>query len=72
MRDFREMMTPQDEILTSEEASELLKVSNKTVLRLARDGALPAQKVGRAWRFCRSELVSYVARGSESAEQVPA
>ena len=50
-----------DEVLTCEEASALLKVSNKTLLRLARDGEVPAQKVGRAWRFCRSELLAHVA-----------
>ena len=69
MRNVEVQMKP-DEILTSEEATELLKVSNKTVLKLARDGALPAQKVGRAWRFCRSELVSYVAQGPESTDRV--
>ena len=65
-------MNSQDEILTSEEASELLKVSNKTVLRLARDGELPAQKIGRAWRFCRSELVSYVSKRQEPGDRVSA
>jgi excisionase family DNA binding protein len=50
-----------DEILTADEAAALLKVSTKTVLKLARDGDLPAQKVGRAWRFSRSELVAHVA-----------
>ena len=49
------------EILTAEEAADFLRVSTKTVLKLARDGDLPAQKVGRAWRFCRSELLSHVA-----------
>ena len=72
MRDVEVMMEYQDEILTSEEASEFLKVSNKTVLRLARDGALPAQKIGRAWRFCRSELVAYVAQRAEPADRVNA
>ena len=72
MRDVEVMMDYQDEILTSEEASEFLKVSNKTVLRLARDGALPAQKIGRAWRFCRSELVAYVAQRAEPADRVNA
>ena len=56
-----------DEILTCEEASALLKVSNKTLLKLARDGHLPGQKVGRAWRFCRTELLAYVARRRRSA-----
>lgn len=49
------------EVLTAEEAAALLKVSPKTVLRLARDGELPAQKVGRAWRFCRTELLGHLA-----------
>jgi excisionase family DNA binding protein len=72
MRDVEVMMQSQDEILTAEEASELLKVSNKTLLRLARDGALPAQKIGRAWRFCRSELVAYVAQRPDPDERVTA
>ena len=62
---------PDDEILTAEEAATLLKVSSKTVLKLARDGELPAQKVGRAWRFCRTELVAYVAQGDRSPIGAP-
>lgn len=53
------------EILTAEEASEFLKVSTKTLLRLARDGDLPAQKVGRAWRFSRIELLTFVSGTKE-------
>lgn len=48
------------EILTAEQAAELLQVSLRTVLQLARDGALPGHKVGRAWRFCRSDVIAYV------------
>ena len=47
-----------DEVLTPDEAAELLKVSKKTVLRHARAGELPAVKVGRAWRFRRSQLLA--------------
>ncbi len=56
-------MTEDAEVLTTEEAAELLRVSTKTVLTLARDGALPGEKVGRAWRFLRTDLLDYV-RGS--------
>lgn len=48
------------EVLTAEEAASLLRVSVKTVLTLARDGVLPGEKVGRAWRFLRSDLLDYV------------
>lgn len=51
------------EVLTAEEAADLLRVSTKTVLTLARDGALPGTKVGRAWRFLRADLVAYVHEG---------
>ena len=64
-RNLREPTLDGDEILTCQEASALLKVSNKTILRLAREGNLPGQKVGRAWRFCRAELLAYVAQGSD-------
>ena len=48
------------EVLTADEAAELLRVSTKTVLALARQGALPGEKVGRAWRFVRADLLGYL------------
>lgn len=48
------------EVLKADEAAELLRVSTKTVLTLARDGVLPGEKVGRAWRFVRADLLDYV------------
>jgi excisionase family DNA binding protein len=48
------------EVLTTEEAADLLRVSTKTILALARDGSLPGEKVGRAWRFLRADLLEYV------------
>ena len=49
-----------EEVLTTEEAADLLRVSTKTILGLASRGMLPGRKVGRAWRFLRSDLVAYV------------
>ena len=48
------------EVLTADETAELLRVSTKTVLALARDGTLPGEKVGRAWRFVRAHLLDYL------------
>lgn len=48
------------EVLTAEETARLLRVSTKTVLGLAREGTLPGEKVGRAWRFLRADLVEYL------------
>lgn len=48
-------------VLTAEEAAALLRVSTKTLLREARDGHVPGQKVGRSWRFSRVELLARLA-----------
>lgn len=50
-------MDSNDEVLTPDEAAQLLKVSKKTLLRHARDGQVPGVKLGRVWRFRRSELL---------------
>lgn len=65
IREVEGAMGVEDEVLTAEEAALLLKISEKTLLRLVRDGDLPGQKVGRAWRFCRTELIGYLSPTTE-------
>jgi len=45
-----------DEVMTSVEAAEYLKMHVKTVCRLAKEGKIPAKKVGSEWRFLRAVL----------------
>lgn len=47
-----------DEVLTADEAAALLKTSRDHVSRLARDGSIPATRIGRKWRFTRRALVA--------------
>jgi excisionase family DNA binding protein len=56
------------EILTAEQAADLLQVSVRTVLQLASDAELRGQKVGRGWRFRRQDVLAYV-RGDRLAGQ---
>jgi excisionase family DNA binding protein len=51
-------MDPHD-ILTTQEAADILGAHIETVRRLARKGALPAFKVGKDWRFSRSALYKW-------------
>ena len=44
------------ELMTVEEVSRYLKVTEKTIYRLLDHGALPAVKVGRQWRFEKSSI----------------
>jgi len=44
------------EVMTSVEAAEYLKMHVKTVCRLAKEGKIPAKKVGSEWRFLKNVL----------------
>lgn len=44
------------EVLTTEESAKYIRISQQTLRELARDGKVPAQKVGREWRFLKSVL----------------
>lgn len=48
------------EILTLEETARYLRVSGQTVYNMIRDGRIKASKVGREWRFLRSDIESYL------------
>lgn len=45
-----------NQVMTSLEAAEYLKMHVKTVCRLAKEGKIPAKKVGSEWRFLRKVL----------------
>jgi excisionase family DNA binding protein/YgiT-type zinc finger domain-containing protein len=58
------------EIMNIEEVADLLRVSAQTVYTLARNGKLPATKIGREWRFSRAKLMGLInskTSGEESA-----
>ena len=42
--------------MTLEEAAKHLKIGKSTIYRLAREGDLPAHRMGRVWRFDAKEL----------------
>ncbi len=50
-----------DTYMTLKEVAELLKISERSVYRLAKDGKLPGFKPGGgAWRFRRSDVEAWV------------
>ena len=55
------MDTRVNDILTIDEAAELLRIPRSSVYKLAQEGKIPAQKVGRHWRFYRPKLVKWIA-----------
>ena len=45
-----------DAVLTIDELASYLKIAKSTLYKLAQEGRLPAQKVGRHWRFRRATI----------------
>lgn len=45
-----------DSVLTIDELSAYLKVAKSTLYKLAQEGKLPCQKVGRHWRFHKTVI----------------
>ena len=52
-----------EDLLTVNEAAELLKISPEILRRHARNGLIPAHKSGRTWRFSRRELEDWLHSG---------
>ena len=50
------------EILTIRQVADYLKVTERTIYRLAAAGKIPAFKVGGTWRFSRAEINRWIQR----------
>ena len=49
-----------EEIMTPSEVASLLKIHLKTVYKLAEKGVIPGNRIGRSWRFSRSDVLELV------------
>lgn len=58
-----------DILLTFQEAAHILRVSRATLYRLLGSGQLVGHKVGRSWRFYKTDLHAFVAAQSVSHTQ---
>jgi excisionase family DNA binding protein len=57
-----------DRILTITQVAEYLNIRELTVYKLAREGGLPAFKVGGQWRFKKELLDKWIARETERSK----
>jgi excisionase family DNA binding protein len=55
-------------ILTIKEVAEYLKVTERTIYRLAAAKKIPAFKVGGTWRFRTADIDGWIAGQSSMAE----
>jgi excisionase family DNA binding protein len=59
------MTSEPQEVLTLEEAAELLQVSAGDIEALAAAGELPGRKIGESWRFSRAALLAWLRNDAE-------
>ena len=58
------MKEPCNEILDADQASDLLRVSKTTLYSLSKRGKLPGRRIGREWRFVRSNLLDWISQNT--------
>ena len=56
--------TSEGEILTLKQVAEFLKVTERTIYRLAAAKQIPAFKVGGSWRFSRADIDRWIKQQS--------
>jgi len=58
---------PKSEIMTAEETCRYLKITQRTLYRYLRNRQIPAFKLGKEWRFVRSDLEEWIRDRIQSA-----
>lgn len=56
------------EILTLKQVAEFLKVTERTIYRLAAAKRIPAFKVGGTWRFSKAEITDWIQQQSKGGK----
>lgn len=60
------------EIMTIGETAQYLRISQSSLYKLAQEGRIPCQKVGRHWRFRKASIDNWLdERKSKVAQQPP-
>ncbi len=56
-------------ILTVEQVAQMLRCTPATVRVLAKDGKIPAAKIGKAWLFVETDLVAHIRSQYKAPEE---
>jgi excisionase family DNA binding protein len=51
------------DVLTIDELADYLRISRSTLYKLAQEGRIPCQKVGRHWRFRKQAIDRWLEHG---------
>ncbi len=56
-------------VMTLREVARYLRINKSTVYRMARDGTLPAWKLGNVWRFKKESIERWIANNQRAQQQ---
>ena len=56
-------------IMTLEEVARFLRLNKSTIYRMAREGSLPAWKLGNVWRFKKEAIEEWIVSSQRVHEQ---
>lgn len=56
------------EILTLRQVAEFLKVTDRTIYRLAAAKKIPAFKVGGTWRFSKAQITEWIQQQTQGGK----
>lgn len=58
-----------DEVMTVKELARYLKINEKTIYKLLKNGNVPASKIGGTWRFKKSIIEEWLEKKHKESEQ---
>lgn len=58
-----------EEIITPSQVANMLQIHVKTVYRLASEGTIPGNRIGRSWRFSKTDILKLVSGNGVKAAQ---
>lgn len=59
----------EDQVLTIDELSVYLKIAKSTLYKLAQEGKLPGQKIGKHWRFRKASIDRWLEESAQSGNE---
>jgi excisionase family DNA binding protein len=65
MQEGTAMAKATDVVMTLQEVAAYLKIARSTAYKLAQEGKIPGQKVGRHWRFHRDGIDAWLNQNLE-------
>jgi excisionase family DNA binding protein len=63
------MVNSTDKVLTIRELSTYLKISKSTLYKLAQEGKVPGQKIGKHWRFHKDTIDRWLDRQASGTRE---